>query len=140
MQHFQIDNSSEPWWGLSLLSVTLSDNSALVGIPNLKDPQNNSDIEGKCLILIAFLLQITFSFISYLDFSSFCKLSSLQPSVPVVTHTNTHMCRHVCAAPSLPVIPRSYMCLALHPNLPDLLQINLSAVIKSYLILSPHSL
>lgn len=36
-----------------------------------------------------------------------------------------------------PIIPISYLCLALLPNLPDLPQINLSAVIKSDLILSP---
>lgn len=36
-----------------------------------------------------------------------------------------------------PIIPMSYMCLALLPNLPDLPQINLSTVIRSYLILSP---
>lgn len=35
------------------------------------------------------------------------------------------------------VIPMSYTCLALLPNFPDLPQINLSTVIKSYHVLSP---
>lgn len=41
------------------------------------------------------------------------------------------LCHH------FPIIPISYSCLVLLPNLPDLPQINLSAVIKRYLICSP---
>ena len=51
------------------------------------------------------------------------------------------VCVDVCVFCELrhhsPIIPISYSCLALLPNLPDLPQINLSAVIKSYLVLPP---
>lgn len=56
-------------------------------------------------------------------------------------HFSECRCVDVCALCELrlhsPIIPISYSCLALLPNLPDLPQINLSAIIKSYLVLSP---
>lgn len=66
----------------------------------------------------------------------------LQPSVFVLVSVSVCAYRKcVCLFCELrhhsPIIPISYSCLALLPNLPDLPQINLSAVIKSYLVLSP---
>lgn len=134
MQHLQIDTSGEPWGAFTAVRQTLSDNSALVGMSILQDPRKDNataEEEGAeiltldfCSVVIHFVPHITLIFQAYNHLSL-----SWSPFLYVCVTCELHH--------RSPVIPISYSCLALLPNLPDLPQINLSAVIKSYLVLSP---
>lgn len=124
--------ASPDWHFCKLLGIfaavtqTLSDSSPPAGTSCPREPQ---DTMRRCFCFSLFLqssIQLYISFgVFLLRIICFCLGFFLCASV----------CLHVCMNQS-PMAPRSYTCLALLPNLPDLPQINLSAVIKSYLFLS----